>query len=84
MTSGAKPTPANPMNLTCTTVIASGGAAPSQLQIVINQTGHAKGPDPGWSTYLAPDPAKEYDLHDGSAGQGSRVNGAGVAIYFKD
>lgn len=84
-TFGTTVTPAtSPMNLTCTTVSTSGGSAPSLLQIVINPTGHAKDPDPGWSTYIAPDPAREYDLHDVGSGKTFKVGGAGVAIYFKD
>lgn len=84
-TFGRTGTPAtNPMNLTCTTVSTSGGTAPSLLQIVINPTGQAKGPDPGWSTYIAPNSAQEYEIRDLGSGQTFKVGGGGVAIYFKD
>lgn len=84
-TTGTTRTPAtSPMNLTCTTVASTGAAAPALLQIVINPAGQAKGPDAGWSTYLAPDSAKNFELRDVSSGQTFKINGAGIAIYVKE
>lgn len=89
-TRGTTGTPAtNPMNLTCTTKTAAGAApdtAPSMVKIVIHSTGQAGPPGSGWLPFVDPDPNIDYELLDQSTDPPTTriVNGAGVAIYYKE
>jgi len=83
-------TPAtNPMNLTCTTkTSAAGGAdtAPSMVMIVIRSEGNAQPPGGGWLPFVDPDPNIDYTILNESVDPPTSrvVNGAGVAIYYKE
>lgn len=87
-TIGTTPTPAtNPMNLTCTTTSsadAAPDAAPSAVMIVINPGGPAEKPGSEWLPFVDPDDHIEYEILDKSGGQKWKVNGRGVAIYYKE
>lgn len=83
-------TPAtNPMNLTCTTKTSTGAAAdtaPSMVMIVIRSEGQAASPGAGWLPFVDPDANIEYTIVNESVDPPTSrvVNGAGVAIYYKE
>lgn len=83
-------TPAtNPMNLTCTTMNAAQAApdaAPSMVRIIIHRSGHVPPPGEGWLPFVEPDANITYQFLDENTDPPTpfELNGAGVAIYYKE
>lgn len=89
-TLGTTGTPAtNPMNLTCTTKTTQGAtpdSAPSMVKIIIHPRGQAPPPESGWLPFVEPDANITYEFLDQDTNPPTpfAVNGAGVAIYYKE